>query len=184
MKNSRTHPTGRRKTRKVTLPLAWAAAGLAVAALIGPSEARAQLPADSVRTVTVDAVCADGGLSTVTISPWTLYVPVPSAVTDDNVRVQWIQQNSSPDSIAIQAKDNGRWPFGLTRMRGRGAGAAIDRVATGKMLGRLPRRGGQGIERRVRENEVYQYNIIIYCTVDGNSYTVTIDPDIGTGGGT
>ena len=135
---------------------------------------------EAPRTVAIEAICAGNeALSQVSIDPWTLHLPVPSEDTNRNVEVAWVLQNSSPDSIAIQAKEAGNWPFGLTEMRGRGQGQS--RAPRAKMLGQLPRRGRRGQPKRVERGDRYSYNVVFYCTVEGESYTVAIDPDIDIG---
>ncbi|MGI9628098.1 MAG: hypothetical protein ACR2QM_14765 [Longimicrobiales bacterium] len=137
--------------------------------------------AQEVATVSIEAVCSgDGALESVSINPWTLKVPVPGTATNRNVQVEWVLTNSSPDSIAIHAKDRGHWPFGFAEMRGSGQGRA--RAPKARMLGRLPMRGGNSNARRVRAQDKFRYDVVFYCTAgDGSPYTVTVDPDIDIG---
>ena len=179
-----------RKGWPPTLHVLWmipAAAALLALAASGPAPAAGLQQVPPSDTVRIEAVCAGGGrLSRVAVNPWTLVVPTPTENTDRNTEVVWILDNSpgtnvqDADSIAIQPKDVGEWPFGFTRIPSSGRG--VGRPARAKMLNEVPARGGRGQPRNVEVGDKFFYNVIVFCTVGGSTYTVAIDPDIEGGG--
>lgn len=132
--------------------LVFALASLAI--FITLSMLTASPAAADTKKVTIDATCPSDTKTAleVTVNPWTLDV----AQGDE---VEWsLTTNAPSNSIEIEAKDRGHWPFKKTRHAGQG-----------KAFGRDMKPNAKGS---------YGYNILVLC---GENAPVVIDPRIKVG---
>ena len=130
-------------------------AALPLLAGVGFAASRAAAPMPKTGRVTVTAQCVNGEVRH-SINPWRLEI-------DQGDEVEWnIPEGAQVDSIAIDPKESGRWPFSANQRKGhRGQPAR-----SGDMR---PNQAGQ----------TYQYNVEVWCTDNrGDALHEVIDPDI------
>ena len=177
----------RRKGWPPSVHVLWlipVAAVALIAMSAGPSPARALQQVGPSDTVAIEASCAGGGrLGRVSVDPWTLVVRLPTNNNSDlNTEVVWQLAGGDADSIVVQAKEDGDWPFGPTRheFRGRGPGQS----PSARMRRNLTVRGRRTQADTVRTGDKFAYNVLVYCRdmEDNSIYSVVIDPDIEGGG--
>jgi hypothetical protein len=136
-------------------------------------------------TVVVQAQCTgQGRLGFVSVDPWSVYVPAPTDDLRTNAEILWVLHDDSQDAnrIVVEPKQPADWPFPETRHEAPGRG--FNRAARSRRMSpQVPARAGRAQPRPVVAGDRFQYNITVHCTVNGDSYTVVIDPDIGVGGG-
>jgi len=186
-------PTDRQKARR--LPKIWHLAwglplGVAALGFVAPPTTSSvpQVPQEPrTDTVQVVAECVgDGSLGLVSVNPWTVYLPFPTDDLERNAEILWVLDDNSPDadSILVEAKQPARWPFGLWSHAGSGRGPNRG-ARSGRLLPQVPARtiGGQNPRPIDPRGERFQYNIVVYCSVNGENYTVLIDPDVDVGEG-
>ncbi len=183
----------RRSPRRLpkTWHLAWGVPlGVAVLGFVSapPAAPDAVLPQDPpTDTVQVVAQCVgNGSLGFVSVNPWTVHLPLPTDDPATNSEILWVLDDASSDadSLIVEAKQRARWPFGLDRHAGNGRGPNRG-ARSGRLLRQVPPRttGGQNPRPINPEGERFQYDIVVYCSVLGDNYTVIIDPDVDVGEG-
>ena len=175
----------------LALHLAWAVPAFAFVTLSGATRPAlfAEVPQEAPPsdTVEVEVQCiGNGNLGRVTIDPWYTELDMPTDQRQNNSEIMWVITGESPgaDSIQIQPKDVGEWPFPDIQHRGRGRGPG-QAARSGKMFNQVLARGGRVNPRAVQRGDRFSYNIIVFCyDAEGDStYTYSIDPDTGVGGG-
>ena len=176
----------------LALHLAWAVPAFAFITLSGATrpDPVADLPVPqepTTDTVKVEVECiGNGHLGRVMIDPWYAELDMPTEGDPNNPEIMWVITGESPgvESILIQPKEEGEWPFTGTQHPGRGRGPA-QAARSGKMLAHVPARGRRGEPANVRAGDRWSYNILVTCNdPQGDStYVYVIDPDTGVGGG-
>lgn len=177
----------------LALHLAWAVPAFAFITLAGATrpapvaDAPAQQVPPASDTVSVEVECiGNGNLGRVVIDPWYTELDMPTNRRQDNSEIMWVITGESPgaDSIQIRPKDVGEWPFADIQHKGRGRGPG-QAARSGRMFDQVLARGGRANPRAVQRGDRFSYNIIVFChDAEGDStYTYSIDPDTGVGGG-
>ena len=188
-KMPRTNGPGRRSERRRVLHLVWAAplavALVALATTSTPAPVVGLQEPPPTDTVMVRAQCiGNGGLGLVSVNPWTVRVPEPTNDLRTNAEIMWVLDDDSQDAdrIVVEPKQLADWPFPETRHEAPGRG--LNRAARSRRMSRqIPARAGRAQPQDVQLGDRFQYNIIVHCTVNGDAYTVVIDPDVEVGDG-
>jgi hypothetical protein len=121
-----------------------------------PAETQTQNDQDWQPTSTVEVEITDcaGDSVSIRVSPWVANVRQGDPLT-------WSTSAEGADSVAIQAKDPGQWPFEWEGQRQRMARPPGEEIAAGNAT-----RGEVG--------RTYRYHIVVYC----GGRILDIDPDI------
>lgn len=110
--------------------------------------------------VNVTIVCA-GDSAVARINPYS--VNLPNTDTAGTVAEWVLSPESTVDSVVINEKTKGKWPF--------------DNKPPYTAKKNNPGKGN-GVKKHANGNHIYAYSITAYCTLNGASKPFVIDPDM------